>query len=175
MNDSSKIWKWMVIILTILNIALIVSIWINKPHHGMGGPPPHHHGQGRPDGHERGPAGMLIRELGFSPEQIKQFEALKEEHHSSVEKLMENGHGLRDGFFELLKNDSVNQTLVTEKAAAISENQKNIEMITFDHFKKVRAICNPEQKKRFDIIIEKVLRHMGPPRGGPGGPPPPHH
>ena len=165
MNDTSKIWKWMVALLAVLNIVLLVTIWCGRPHHEM---------------RERGPQGggrpsdIIIHELNFSTEQVKQFEALREEHHKAIEKLMDDGHTLRDNFFELLKSDSVDQNLVTEKGSAIAANQQGIELATFNHFQKVRSICNAEQKKHFDEIINEVLKHMGGPHGKPGeGPPPP--
>ena len=165
MKDTSKIWKWMVALLAVLNIALLVNIWCGKPHHEIRELGPQ--GGGRP-------SDILIHELNFTPEQAKQFEALKEEHQQAIRKLMDDGHTLRDNFFELLKSDSVNEPMIPVRAALISENQRGIELATFNHFQKVRAICNAEQKKHFDEIINDVLKQMGRPHGKPGeGPPPP--
>ncbi len=173
MNDTTKIWKWMVALLAVLNIALLVSLWCGRPHHKMREGMPHEMGERGGPGK---PSDILIHELNFSPEQAKQFEVLREEHHKAVEKLMDEGHTLRDNFFELLKTDSVNEPMITVRAALISENQRGIELATFNHFQKVRAICNAEQKKHFDEIINDVLKHMGGPHGRPGqGPPPPMH
>ena len=173
MKDTSKVWKWMVVILAVLNIALLVTIWCGRPRHNMRGEMPHEMGERGPQGGGR-PSDIIIHELNFSPEQIKQFEALKEEHQQAIRKLMDDGHTLRDNFFELLKSDSVNQSSVKEKGSAIAANQQGIELATFNHFQKVRAICNAEQKKHFDEIINDVLKQMGRPHGKPGeGPPPP--
>jgi len=43
---------------------------------------------------------------------------------------------------------------------------------TFEHFKKVRALCNEEQKKKFDAIIKQAIGMMGQQQGRPQGPPP---
>lgn len=47
-------------------------------------------------------------------------------------------------------------------AAEIGEDQKQIELITFAHFQKVRELCNDDQKKKFDEVIQEALKSMGP-------------
>jgi len=161
MADNTNPWKWMVAILAILNILLIITIW-RKPMNG-----PQHRGPGG-DG---GPAKMIIEELKLSQAQIQQFEKLKEEHHSSVVQLRDKGRLFRDNLFELLRQDKPDENLAAQLADSISLNQKQIEMVTFTHFKEVRQLCDEDQKKRFDNIIGEVTRMMsGPPRGK--GPPP---
>lgn len=171
MNDNStKIWKWLVILLAVLNIALLFTVWMKprREHPPMMHmpPPPHGPGQG-------GPADMIIHELHLNEAQIKEFEKLRDEHRTSIRELQKAGHELRDGFFDQLKSDSTDTKKVSEMSAAIAANQQAIEMATFEHFKKVRKLCDAEQKKIFDDIINEVTKQMGRPPMGPGGPPPP--
>lgn len=143
----------MVGLLTLLNIALLVTIWQKTgPRQGPSGP----------DG---GPAPRIIRELGLTSDQQSQFERLKEAHHQSMVELREKGHELRDEFFELLKTDQPDSTIVHEKARAIARNQQEIEMVTFDHFSEVRKLCDANQKKKFDAMIKDVLHSMAAPPG----------
>ncbi len=154
MKDNTRIWKWMVVSLVTLNIILLLTIWHSYSRHG--GPPRH-------DG---GPAKKIINDLNLSATQTAEFEKLKEQHHSSMLELQKKGRELRDEFFELLKQEHPDPTQITEKAGAIAENQKQIEMITFSHFESVRKMCSPEQKKKFDEMIGDILRKMsGPPPG----------
>jgi Spy/CpxP family protein refolding chaperone len=172
MNDSIKPWKWMVGLLAILNVILLVIIFTGGIHMQQ------IHHEIRMNAHDGKPSGILQEELKLTPEQSKQFEALKDGHKSKIKELMKAGHELRNSYFDLLKTDYADQKLVNEKAAAIASNQQNIELATFDHFQKVRQLCNAEQKKHFDKIINEVLRAMaphGPPSHGTHhGPPPPH-
>lgn len=161
------ILKWSVGILVILNIALLVNSW-RKP--GIAHPPiysPHHAERG-------GPAKMIIEELKFTAEQIKQFEGLKESHQKSIRELNDKGREIRHAYFELLKQDEVDQKQADELSNAIATNQKEIEKVTFDHFKEVRKMCNADQKKHFDEIIEDILRNMAGGNRGPMPPMPPH-
>lgn len=162
-------WKWMVILLAALNVVLIVFILARKDQERM---PAMQRGEG--------PAKMIIAELKFNETQVKEFEKLKHKHHSSVLEIQEKGKKLRDDFFELLKQENPDSVLISQKSDSISANQKQIELVTFYHFKEVRKLCNVEQKRRFDEIIKDILHTMarphrrGPPPNGHDGPPPEH-
>jgi Spy/CpxP family protein refolding chaperone len=157
---SVKIWKWLVGILALLNIILMISIW-RKPQHS------------RPPMPEGGPAKMIIEELRLDPDQVKAFEKLKDEHHSAVVDLQRKGKELRDGLFDLLKQEHADSSEVKRRMAEIGENQVAIEKVTFEHFQKVRQLCDAEQKKRFDAMINDVLRRMAGPHHEHDEPPPP--
>ena len=72
--------------------------------------------------------------------------------------------------FKLLQQPDVNDS--TKKAAAdnVAKNLERLDLLTFEHFKEVRAMCTPGQQKKFDEIIENVLQMIasGPPPGRPG-------
>lgn len=166
-NKSSTVLKWSVAILVILNIVLLVDNWRSRGHSSPNHPPMHGMGPA-------GPGQMIIEELKLTPEQISSFEKLKEGHHASMIELQAKGRELRNSYFDLLKQELPDQKMADEYVNAISENQKAIETVTFNHFKEVRHLCNDEQKKHFDEIIGDVLRNMaGKPHRGEG-PPPPH-
>jgi Spy/CpxP family protein refolding chaperone len=159
--NSIKGLKWLVILLAALNITLIITIWMTPKVKEMKGPESHH----------KGPAKMIIAELHFNEKQIEEFNALKDEHRATVEELKAAGKKQRDVFFALLSQENPDPSIVNSKADSISANQKAIEMVTFQHFKKVRALCDTEQKKKFDEIIGEILQNMmRPDRHGP-----PHH
>jgi periplasmic protein CpxP/Spy len=172
MNDSTKLWKWMVGLLAILNVTLLIALFSGRKHMQQ------MHHEIRMNAHGGKPSDILVEELKLTPEQVKQFETLKDDHKEKIKELMKTGHELRNSYFDLLKSDPVDQKTVSDKAAAIAANQQSIELATFEHFQKVRQLCTPEQKKHFDDIINEVLRAMAPHGGPPGGPhhgPPPHH
>lgn len=159
-DNKTNSWKWMVALLGILNIVLLVSIW-RQPSQRQG--PPQHMG-------EEGPAKMIIEELKFTPKQVEAFDFLKKDHQDQIRELRHEGKDLRDDFFNLLKTANPDEKLISQKADSISANQKRIEMVTFNHFKEVRKICDAEQQKRFDEIINEILHSMARPGKGPGRP-----
>lgn len=156
-----NVLKWSVVVLIILNVFLLFTLW-RKPSFQ---PMPHGPREG-------GPAQMIIKELNFKPEQVSEFEKLKTEHHDGMTKFMEEGKRIRAQYFDLLKSEKTDTKLKDSLQGLIAVNQQNIEEWTFDHFTKVRALCDDKQKIKFDEIIDEVLKHMnGPRHGGP----PPHH
>jgi periplasmic protein CpxP/Spy len=151
-NKSLKYWKGFAIILIALNITLIVFLLMHPP-------------MGRPgDDRERGnPGNFIIEKLKFTDAQQKEFNKLKEAHHDSIEILQAEGKKLRKSFFQDLKSDSASHKYAI--AAEIAENQKQIELLTYNHFEKVKKLCTPEQKEIFNSIIMEVVDRLGkPPR-----------
>lgn len=168
MNPSkNKILVWAVIFLIIANVAVLATILImhNK------------------QGHQRGtPADYLVKELDLNEDQQNKLHTLAKEHHEQSEKIKEQIKKSRENFFNLIsqsKNDS-SKNIDSLRLTFLSETTtklRELEQLTFDHFKQIRAICTPQQQKKFDEIIEDVLQMIasGPPQGPQGNdhmPPP---
>ena len=165
--NNTRFLKIVIVFLLLINLGTISFMWFNKPHHN-----------------DR-VGGFFEKELQFTPKQVSLFEGLKEEHRSKMDVLKEESKKLHDAYFDLLKNPSVDPTSVTQKASEIAKVKEKEELVTFYHFQKVRAICDDNQKIKFDKIIKEAARMMAPPKGpregqgqprgsrGDDGPPPP--
>jgi len=147
---SLKYWKVFAFVLIAINLILIILLIIGT--------------KGRPhlDNMERGtPGDFIIKKLNFNQQQAVAFNQLRKTHHDSIEILQEEGRKLRKSFFDGLKtNNSINNDSV---ANMIAVNQKQIELLTYHHFEKVKQLCTPEQKQIFDEIIEDVLKNLSRP------------
>jgi Spy/CpxP family protein refolding chaperone len=158
-NSQLKFWKWAVVLLAVLNICLLGSIWLKQ------------NGQAtdemrRPPNGEKA-ADFLIEQLKFSPQQLTAFEKLKEGHHHSIDSLREFSKEVHRLFFDNLKAENQDTAKVNELAKAIANNQTQIELVTFNHFKQVRKLCDEKQKVKFDEIIQEVLKRMARPPAPP--------
>lgn len=120
----------------------------------------------------QGPQGRIEERLKLNPDQQKQFEELKKEHRGKMEILLKNSKELHDKYFDLLKEDNPNIAMRDSLLQVMAKNQSEMDKVTFDHFKKLRDICTPDQKKLFEIFIDEIAHSMMP---GPEGenPPPP--
>ena len=159
-NNQLKFWKWAVLLLAVLNICLLGSIWLKQNNQV-------------PDEIRRPPNGtkaadFLIEQLKFTEQQKAAFEKLKEAHHHSMDSLREISKEVHRLFFDNLKNEKQDSAKVNALASTIANNQTQCELVTFNHFKEVRKLCDDKQKETFDDIIQEVLRRMARP-----GPPPP--
>jgi protein CpxP len=151
--EKSKFLMIVVIFLLVLNVGTLSFMLITR------GGPPHGHPHGN------GPADFIIKELGFDDQQQAAFNDLKSEHRQQMTMIEDSLRKQRELLPELIV--SGDRAKADSLATIIGNGQKKIEMYTFDHFVKVRALCNEEQKKKFKEIIGEILQMMGPRKGGP--------
>jgi Spy/CpxP family protein refolding chaperone len=146
----------------VANVALMIFIFTS-------------HNKQRPPGGT--PADYLTKELALNDEQQKKLHSLAREHHRQAEDIKENIKDARHNLFELLKQPG-NDSTANAAADSVSTQLKKLDLLTFEHFKEVRAMLTIEQQKKFDDIIEDVLRMIAAPQGPPGNrrmPPPGDH
>ncbi len=175
---KNKLLVWLVALLLVANAASIALFWLGKSKQ-----PP------RPKGT---PNEFLIKELKLDTAQQVQLEILVKEHRAAAEKLRGKIRESKEAFFDLLKQPSVADSSKQAAAKAVSVNTEELDLLTFTHFEKIRALCTTQQQQKFDEILQQVTSMMGqprppvgpgrgpggeqgPPPGGPGGdrPPPP--
>lgn len=155
-KKSLKYWKIFAVILIALNITLIVFLLIGPPN-GR----PFHNGKGN------GPGKFLMDKLKFNESQKNEFAKLRDEHRSKIFKLQAEGKKLRDNFFSGLKSEPA-EISVDSAVNKIAQNQKEIELVTYEHFKALKNLCTPEQKIIFNEIIQDVIENMGNQKPGNG-------
>lgn len=163
MNTSkNKLLTWLVFLLLIANLATIVMFWLGKPK-----PPRSAFGGG--------PAEFLIKELQLDSIQQKQFEVLRTQHHDSAEKIRTQIKETKESFFSLLKQTTISDSAKQFAAKAVSIQTEKLDVLTFNHFQKLRAICKPAQQKKFDEIMLELTQMISQqrPRGPEGNRPPP--
>ncbi|WP_304236658.1 Spy/CpxP family protein refolding chaperone [Jiulongibacter sediminis] len=164
MQTINTKWLWGIGALLLVNLVLLVTVFLQKG------------SDTRPE-----PSPFLEEALGFNPQQTQEFHALRNEHHQQMMEKNKEIKKLKDQFFDGLKGD-VSKTETEMINKRIGELVAEIDMITYEHFQEVRALCTPEQQKEFDLIITDLLHggmsqqgppRMGPPEGnrGPGPPP----
>ena len=166
MNSTAKnkLLVWLIALLLVANAASIAMFWLGKANH-----PPQPKGT---------PQEFLMRELKLDTKQQEQMEKLVKEHREAAEELRGKIRTAKESFFDLLKQQNVTDSVKQSAAKAVSINTEELDLMTLNHFQKVRALCTNNQQKKFDEIIHKVTSMIGqprPPRGSGNeqqGPPP---
>ena len=154
---------FLMLLLLTANIITLILLWTNKKsEHELNRMPP-------PEGNQV--FEFLTHELKLDSEQQVIYRKLRDEHRAGVKPLQDSIRNSKDRFFNLLPEKNVSDTVIYNSSKQIGELQQQIEIITFKHFQKLRAICHNEQQEKFDKIIKDVLRNMA----GPKGPPHPQH
>ena len=161
-NIKNNRWLSIItIILLIANIVTLILLWSNK--------------KNERDDQKRPPAPGAVfefvsKELQLDSLQREAYGKLRDEHQAGQRSIKDSIRKVKDAFFALLSQSNVADSVVQTAARKASETESQLEVLTFRHFQKVRALCNPDQQKKFDTIIQDVLRRMAPRRGRPGQP-----
>jgi len=165
--ENNRFLKIVIVFLLLVNIGTLTFLWVTK----MPPPPPPHHGGGNKVFE------FLVKELQLTDSQQKQYATLRDEHHAAMEATNKHNMELRHQLFDGLHTASTDTMMVHRLTDSIAANQQKLEMITFNHFRQVRAMCSAEQQKKFDEVIDEALRMMNPkpprPQDGEHGHPPP--
>lgn len=156
-NLSPKLLSWLVITLLLINAVTLVLFWLGKPK--------------GPEGPKGKPQDFLIEQLHFNGKQKAAFLVLAEEHRDKTEELRDKIKAKKDAFFDLVKLENVNDSTKRIAAKEASVLIEELDLFTLEHFRQIRALCDPTQKELFDKVIKEMIGMMGAPR--PAGPPPP--
>ena len=114
---------------------------------------------------------FLTNELKLDTQQQEAYKILREEHQQARRGIQDSIRMAKDEFFALLKKPNVSDSVIHVYSGRAVAADQQLDEFTFRHFQKLRAICNAEQQKKFDDIIQEALRRMAPDKRR--GPPPP--
>ena len=157
-NDKkTKSLITIIIFLLITNIAMLIFFVVqSKPT------------ERRQRNHEsNGLYNSLQNEVGFSQEQLNQYQNLRETQMKQVHPLFNEVREAKKDFYGLINSPEVSDSLLNADADSIAQKQKNLDMQMFRYFKNVRAICTESQKDKFDSLMKRVETRM---IGRPGQP-----
>ena len=146
--NNTKFLKTVIFFLLLINASTIAFMWINRPHS------------------KDNIGDFFANELHFTSKQKDQFIVLRDEHRKEKESLRELNKEKHDAYFELLKNPTIDSISYKKAVSDLLKIKEKEEGNTFNHFQKIRAICDENQKKKFDKIIKNAARMLAQPRDG---------
>ena len=162
-STNNRWFSAVILLLLTANMVTLALLWIHRPGNEkdrkMQGPPP---GQAFE---------FITKELKLDSPQQATYKILREEHQKGQQPLQDSIRMAKDGFFALLSQASVSDDSLKMYSNRISMAEQQLDMYTFRHFQKLRAICNKEQQTKFDSIIQQVLRSLAPGKRQDGPPP----
>ena len=151
-------WLYLVagIIIT-ANIVTLAMLWI------------HRGGHEEKNDNPRGPKlfEYLSSELSLSKQQQEAYRDLRNEHREGSRQLQDSIRHAKDELFDLLKQNNLQEEAIMQQSNKAASLGAKLDTLTFHHFQKLRALCNPDQQKKFDGVIRDALQMMGPQRHGP--------
>jgi protein CpxP len=143
---KNKLLTWLVLLLVVINIGAMIFIWMGKPKN-----------ENPPQG---SPKEFLSRELKLDEKQQVQFEKLVADHRVQANDSRKKIKEEKEKMYGLLKNAGLTESLKKSAVEQVADATKELDLITLNHFEKVRNICTPQQKKKLDQIMMQMLGMM---------------
>lgn len=148
---KNKFTGWLIILLIVANIATLVFYWVGHFKHQRA----------------NSPKEFLAAKLNFTESQKKAYFDLARDHNKNAEKIRNQIKIDKENFFQLLKSDSIIDSTRNRAALKVSISIQSLDILTFEHFKKVRVLCTEEQKPKFDKLIQQMVNFVNSPLKGP--------
>jgi periplasmic protein CpxP/Spy len=153
-TSRNKNLLFIIAALLLTNIAVLAYfLWVKQPVNGRSGP----------EKPRISITDKLRDSIGFNEEQIKQYTQLKDQQWATIRPLFDEMRKAKDSLFKLLSNPNVSDSIINKASDAIAQKQKALDLQTFNHFKKVRALCTPDQQSKYDSMVQRMFRKMGRP------------
>lgn len=98
----------------------------------------------------------VYKEIGLTDTQIDTFKVLKDEFFNEMKPMWGEIHSLKDSLYRNMgrgMGDSASNQLMDKLAEKTSAADRKM----YNHFLRLRSLCNEDQKVRFDTIIPKLV------------------
>ncbi|HMP92773.1 MAG TPA: hypothetical protein PKD90_07875 [Phnomibacter sp.] len=155
-NTRNKVLLLVIAALLITNIGILW--YYNKPEP-----------QEKPRSRNERSAEYIKKELGFNDEQLAQYLRLRSLRDSLLRPINLQMREARLHMISLLQQPNVPDSVANKAFEAIGKVQIPMEREYYNHFRRMQAICTPEQLPRFDSMLNKMVRRntgdttLGPP------------
>jgi periplasmic protein CpxP/Spy len=115
-------------------------------------------------------------ELQLTDAQKQQYAGLRARHFARGDSMFALQFRAMDSLFAMVGAISVDSASLRRQTEVLGTIETGRTIGLFQHFRDLRTICTPEQQKKFDQVIGKVLVMIRDPHGpqGPKPGPPPH-
>jgi Spy/CpxP family protein refolding chaperone len=144
-NSTNKFLTIAVIILLLANIALVAFLVMGKNKKSQ-------------SGHGKSPIDKMVNELGMDEVQKKQFDSLRSAHFATIRPLFDSIRATRQSLFNLIREENLDDSLVTDYSGKIAERQMMADKLTVNHFRQIRKMFIGENLKKFDEMVQKMLQ-----------------
>ncbi len=146
-NSTNKFLLIAVILLLVVNVALVAFMLMGKDKK------PASRGEGGKAAFEK-----MVNELGMNETQKKEFDSLREAHFSKIRPLFDSIRTIRQTLFNLIKEENLNDSLVSVYSNNIAERQTRADKLTIAHFRQVRKMFSGDMLTKYDELVQKMLQ-----------------
>jgi hypothetical protein len=103
------------------------------------------------------PKKMIIERLKFDDNQINTYQKLIDTHRKDIKARDMQILAIKNELYLLLLHNDIDNTAVDSLSIKIAETQKEIELIHFNHFRAIKAICAGTQIENFNDLANDLV------------------
>lgn len=158
--ETAKKYKWALtgfIIMIILNIAVLLTVWMNIPD-GRDWRDTHDPGHERPAPHK-----FMQKELGLTNTQVDSMATLRKTHFQEMRRLRRHLERDRKAYFDFLMSpDADNKQKKDSLVTQLTQRYLDLEQSLYRHMSEMKSILNSEQQQKFKRLMKDSF--LGDPR-----------
>jgi hypothetical protein len=143
-SNKNKFIVFIISALLIINIVFTSILWFKQ----------NHKHENDIDASRSYKPGRLSEKLGLDSMQQIKYNANKMAHEAKMDELKEKEHLAKKALFVLLKSDTASNATIASFARKAADCSFDIDTTTYFYFKRLKAICNPEQLKKLEDIFD---------------------
>ena len=102
------------------------------------------------------PDQLIINKLAFNKEQENIYKKLIQNHRQQINIIQETILNYKNNLYTKLKNNSSSKTQIDSLITKINEQQKNIELINYNHFLDIKGICSQKQIPAYNELVNEL-------------------
>ncbi|MFO8001846.1 MAG: periplasmic heavy metal sensor [Marinilabilia sp.] len=110
---------------------------------------------------------QMVSILDMSPEQASQFSEIESHYRQDVSDLTQQLDSIDTAILSEIKKENPDKEKLDQLAASAGEIQYALKKATSTHFLRVKELCNPEQREKFNEVISDIDRYRHGRRQGP--------
>ena len=145
-NSTNKILIVAVVLLLAANLVMVYMMVKNKGRRG----------------HRRemkgGGPNEMIKALDLSDDQKKAYDQLKDEHFRASRPLFDSIRAAKIAYFNLVKDSTVTDSTFEVYSENVRQKQALADKMVFEHFRKIRQLFTPEQRIKFDSLVQNNMQ-----------------
>jgi len=140
---------WIILILVLINVATLAFIWFNKP-------PVKAIAQGTEMQREKMHQFMGQR-LGMNETQMNGLKKIQDEHFQEMLEIRGNIRNKKRLLYDEMFEANVDEKEVQELISELGKLYEEQEEINYEHIKKIKAICTPQQAVEMKKMLQNIL------------------
>lgn len=114
---------------------------------------------------QRSPIEFMVKELALDDKQAAAFKEMLDTVKQKNKPLLDSMRTSRESLYKNLKAEPQPDSVILSYANTIGKIETALTINNYEHFRKLRAICNQEQQLELDTLIQRMGRRTARKKG----------